>query len=114
MKYVSVLCLCCPIAVFIYSFKTLQQVPDGKKLFQQCVPCHGLTKAFTGPPLQQVRRYYSVPQITTFLHNPPKFIAANREMQVTYRYYDRYMHTAHPFIKEAEVKAILDYVDLFK
>jgi cytochrome c551/c552 len=103
------------IIAFIYAIITsFNQVPDGKKLFnQQCAPCHHPLKALTGPPFQRVRNVYTEEQLLKFVHNPAKFIAGDKRMQVLKALYGNPTMSAYPYLKAAELKAILDYVDSF-
>ena len=114
MRAVLLMLLICLTAVITGSSFPREQAPDGKKLFEQlCASCHHPTKQYTAWPFQQIRRCYTLAQITTFLHNPVKFMVTDSLMQVNKRYSGSFMNVAFPRITEQEVKAILDYVDSF-
>lgn len=93
-------------------FRLHKQVPDGKQLFQsQCGACHHTNKAITGPPFQRIREFHSLEKLTQFIRYPLPFFKNDSAFRVTYFSYYRYAHLAYPNMKQAELKAILDYVD---
>jgi len=92
MRTVLIALLICLTAAITGSSFPPEQAPDGKKLFSQlCASCHHLTKRYTGWPFQQIRRYYTLAQITTFLHNSVKFMLTDSLMQANRRYSGTFM-----------------------
>ena len=109
--------------------KTEQQFPDttevkmltvennqrsGEALFnKKCASCHTPGKKMIGPSLKNVRDRIPEGQwVYHWVRNSSQLIKSSDPYAISiFEEYNRTIHTAYPQLTEAEIDAILDYVD---
>ncbi len=91
--------------------------PDGKALFMSnCASCHNPLKDATGPALQNIDKTFPDKQWGyNWIHNSAKVIASgDKTANDIFNKYNKTAMTAFPQLSEAEIDAILKYVDEYK
>lgn len=87
---------------------------DGKALFtSMCASCHHPTKEGTGPALagvQERHKWSDIKELTAWVNNPGAYMAKDEYTQGLLAKY-KSMMTPFPTLKEADVQAIVDYVN---
>ncbi len=87
---------------------------DGKALFtSMCASCHHPTKEGTGPALagvQERHKWSDIKELTAWVNNPGAYMARDEYTQGLLAKY-KSMMTPFPTLKEADVQAIVDYVN---
>ena len=100
---------------FIITGKTYAQ-EDGKALFQSnCAQCHNPIKVVTGPALKGVTdRVPDQKLLHEWIHNNPKVLASgNVYFNNLFNQYGRTPMNVFPNLSDADIDAILKYVDTY-
>ena len=100
--------------VFLLTFSTGVQAQDGKALFQQkCASCHAINKNLTGPALSGVEdRWPNKADLYRWIRNSAALIKEGHPRAVeVYNQYNKIQMTAFPELKDADIDAILAYVN---
>ncbi|WP_431211534.1 c-type cytochrome [Puia sp. P3] len=100
------------ILLFFSSIRAHSQ--DGKNLFQtNCAQCHNPVKVITGPALKGVTDRVSDRRLLhDWIHNNTKVLASgNTYFNNLYNQYGRAPMNTFPGLTDAEIDAILTYVD---
>lgn len=111
---VSSLCTAA-IFVFLLTFSTGVQAQDGKTLFQQkCASCHAIDKQLAGPALRGVEdRWPNKTDLYAWIRNSAALIKAGHPRAVeVYNQFNKVQMTAFPELKDAEIDAILGYINM--
>jgi len=110
---VSTLCAAV-VFVFLLTFSTGVQAQDGKALFQQkCASCHAINKNLTGPALSGVEdRWPNKADLYRWIRNSAALIKEGHPRAVeVYNQYNKIQMTAFPELKDADIDAILAYIN---
>jgi len=102
------------IFVFLLTFSTGVQAQDGKALFQQkCASCHAINKNLTGPALSGVEdRWPNKADLYRWIRNSAALIKEGHPRAVeVYNQYNKIQMTAFPELKDADIDAILAYIN---
>lgn len=102
------------VLVFLLTFSTGVQAQDGKALFQQkCAACHAPDKVLTGPALRGVEdRWPSKADLYNWVRNSAALVKAGHPRAVeVYNQFNKIQMTAFPELKDADIDAILAYVN---
>jgi cytochrome c551/c552 len=100
--------------VFLLTFSTGVQAQDGKALFQQkCASCHAINKNLTGPALSGVEdRWPNKADLYRWIRNSAALIKEGHPRAVeVYNQYNKIQMTAFPELKDADIDAILAYIN---
>lgn len=104
------------VAIVLFSnFSTSAQ--DGKAIFQaNCASCHNPIKDATGPALQGVdKRVPSKEWIYNWVHNSAKVISSgDKYANDLYNKWNKTAMTAFPQLSNAEIDAVVKYVNDYK
>ncbi|MBX2922017.1 MAG: c-type cytochrome [Chitinophagaceae bacterium] len=88
---------------------------DGKAIFnQKCATCHSITKNLTGPALagfEERGPWSDRKKLYAWIHNPAAFMASDPYTQGLKAQYNGIVMTGFPDLKEAEIDAIVTYVN---
>jgi mono/diheme cytochrome c family protein len=107
--------LCAAVVfVFLLTFSTGVQAQDGKALFQQkCASCHAINKNLTGPALSGVEdRWPNKADLYRWIRNSAALIKEGHPRAVeVYNQYNKIQMTAFPELKDADIDAILAYIN---
>jgi mono/diheme cytochrome c family protein len=107
--------LCAAVVfVFLLTFSTGIQAQDGKALFQQkCASCHAINKNLTGPALSGVEdRWPNKADLYRWIRNSAALIKEGHPRAVeVYNQYNKIQMTAFPELKDADIDAILAYIN---
>lgn len=98
----------------IVGFSTKSFAQDGKAIFQQkCAACHAVDKNLTGPALKGVEeRWPAKADIYKWVQNSANLIKAGHPRAVAvYNEYNKIQMPAFPELKEADIDAVLAYVN---
>jgi len=90
------------------------QAQDGKQLFnQKCASCHAIDKNLVGPALKGVEdRWPEKAQLYSWIRNSAAVIKSGYPRAVeVYNQYNKVQMTAFPELKDADIDAILAYVN---
>lgn len=90
------------------------QAQDGKQLFnQKCASCHAIDKNLVGPALKGVEdRWPEKAQLYSWIRNSAAVIKSGYPRAVeVYNQYNKLQMTAFPELKDADIDAILAYVN---
>ena len=88
--------------------------PDGKAIFQNnCASCHSVIKDLTGPALSGVsQRLPDRKLVHRWVRNPACVLkSGNVYFNTLKKRFDNVQMTAFPDLSDAEIDAILDYVE---
>jgi cytochrome c551/c552 len=112
----SIVSSLCAAVVFLFfvSFYTGVQAQDGKALFQQkCASCHAINKNLTGPALSGVEdRWPNKADLYRWIRNSAALIKEGHPRAVeVYNQYNKIQMTAFPELKDADIDAILAYIN---
>lgn len=102
------------IFVFLLTFSTGVQAQDGKALFQQkCASCHAVDKNLTGPALKGVEdRWPNKADLYRWIRNSAALIKEGHPRAVeVFNQYNKIQMTAFPELKDADIDAILAYIN---
>lgn len=105
------------IALFTFSAQAAAQDPDGEAIFKaQCASCHHPLKDLTGPALQGVSdRAPSKEWIYNWVHNSQAVVASGDQYaNELFNNWNKVAMTAFPSLSEAEIDAVIGYVEDFK
>jgi len=103
--------------IFSLSSYNNANAQDGKALFQaNCASCHNPLKDATGPALQgKSKEVPSKQWLYDWVHNSSKLIASgDKYANEIYNKWNKTAMTAFPQLSEAEIDAIIKYVDEYK
>src|ERR1700744_5322158 len=107
-----------PLLIIFLSFLFLSgevaHAQDGKNLFQtNCAQCHNPVKVITGPALKGVTaRVTDTALLHAWIHNNTKVLASgNAYFNNLYNQYGRAPMNVFPNLSDAEINAILRYVE---
>jgi mono/diheme cytochrome c family protein len=107
--------LCAAVVfVFLLTFSTGVKAQDGKALFQQkCASCHAINKNLTGPALSGVEdRWPNKADLYRWIRNSAALIKEGHPRAVeVYNQYNKIQMTAFPELKDADIDAILAYIN---
>lgn len=107
--------LCAAVVfVFLLTFSTGVKAQDGKVLFQQkCASCHAANKVIVGPALAGVEdRWPNKAELYGWIRNSAALIKAGHPRAVeVYNQYNKIQMTAFPELKDADIDAILAYIN---
>ena len=87
---------------------------DGKQLFnQKCASCHAIDKKLVGPALKGVEdRWPEKAQLYAWIRNSAAVIKSGYPRAVeVYNEYNKVQMTAFPELKDADIDAILGYIN---
>lgn len=90
------------------------QAQDGKQLFnQKCASCHAIDKNLVGPALKGVEdRWPEKAQLYSWIRNSAAVIKSGYPRAVeVYNQYNKLQMTAFPELKDADIDAILAYIN---
>lgn len=90
------------------------QAQDGKQLFnQKCASCHAIDKKLVGPALKGVEdRWPEKAQLYAWIRNSSAVVKSGYPRAVeVYNEYNKIQMTAFPELKDADIDAILAYVN---
>src|ERR1700748_1375119 len=90
---------------------------DGKALFQtNCASCHNPVRKILGPALQGVtQRVPDKKLLYDWIHNNQKVLASgNQDFNTLYNDYNKTAMNVFPNLSDAEIGAILNYVETYK
>ncbi len=90
------------------------QAQDGKQLFnQKCASCHAIDKNLVGPALKGVEdRWPEKAQLYSWIRNSAAVIKSGYPRAVeVYNQYNKVQMTAFPELKDADIDAILAYIN---
>ncbi|MFN9493834.1 MAG: c-type cytochrome [Sphingobacteriales bacterium] len=102
------------VVVFLLTFSTGGPAQDGKALFQQkCASCHAINKNLTGPALSGVEdRWPNKADLYRWIRNSAALIKEGHPRAVeVYNQYNKIQMTAFPELKDADIDAILAYIN---
>lgn len=102
------------IFVFLLTFSTGVQAQDGKALFQQkCASCHAIDKNLTGPALRGVEdRWPNKADLYRWIRNSAALIKEGHPRAVeVFNQYNKIQMPAFPELKDADIDAILAYIN---
>lgn len=97
------------------SQKTVANNSNGKALFQtNCASCHSIKKVLTGPALAGVlQRIPDRKIIYKWVHNPPAVLkSGDPYFNGLKKKFDNLVMTAFPELSNADIDAILEYLEL--
>lgn len=88
---------------------------DGKALFQaNCASCHAVNKKLTGPALAGVETrgpWGDRKELYAWVKNPAGYAKGNEYAANLIKEYNGVLMTAFPSLADAEIGAIIDYVN---
>jgi cytochrome c551/c552 len=90
------------------------QAQDGKQLFnQKCASCHAIDKKLVGPALKGVEdRWPEKAQLYAWIRNSSAVVKSGYPRAVeVYNEYNKIQMTAFPELKDADIDAILAYIN---
>ncbi|MFN5648781.1 MAG: c-type cytochrome, partial [Sphingobacteriales bacterium] len=102
------------VFVLVMVFSARVQAQDGKALFQQkCASCHAINKNLTGPALSGVEdRWPNKADLYRWIRNSAALIKEGHPRAVeVYNQYNKIQMTAFPELKDADIDAILAYIN---
>ncbi len=105
------------VTVLLLGHVTAFADPDGKALFMSnCASCHNPLKDATGPALQNIDKSFPDKEWGyNWVHNSAKVIASgDKTANDIYNKFNKTAMTAFPQLSNAEIDAILNYVDNVK
>ncbi|WP_153800723.1 c-type cytochrome [Foetidibacter luteolus] len=87
--------------------------PEGRNLFMaNCASCHSLSKNLTGPALAGVTGRVNRKLLHEWIKNSPKVLkSGNKYFNELFLQYDKIPMSSFPNLTDAEIDAILDYID---
>jgi mono/diheme cytochrome c family protein len=100
--------------VLLLLISPMAQAQDGKALFQQnCASCHAVDRNLTGPALAGVEdRWPNKADLYSWIRNSAALIKAGHPRAVEiYNQYNKIQMTAFPQLKDADIDAILAYIN---
>ncbi len=104
------------IILLIAGFSVKAQ--DGEKLFKaNCASCHKIDKKLIGPALQGIRdRWESEENLYAWIKNSPKYLEEMNDPYATalFEEYNKTPMTAFPQLGDADIAAVLEYVDNYQ
>lgn len=103
------------VAIFLVSLLS-GYAQDGAKLFKSnCASCHKINDVLVGPALRGIsERAPSQDWIIKWVQNPQQLIDAGDEYALQVEQYHPSAMPAHPHLKDADVVAIIDYVENYE
>ena len=116
-KYFTPIRLLLLVTLFVFSFSKIN-AQDGKTLFQtKCASCHSVLVKVTGPPLggfqeRENGKWADIKELTKWIHNPAAYMANDPYTAGLKIQFGGAQMNPFPEIKEEEVKAIADYINL--
>src|SRR6187200_3198976 len=116
-KYFTPIRLLSLVTLFVFSFSKIN-AQDGKILFQtKCASCHSVLVKVTGPPLggfqeRENGKWADIKELTKWIHNPAAYMANDPYTAGLKIQFGGAQMNPFPDIKEEEVKAIADYINL--
>lgn len=104
------------LSIFFVAFSSFDLIAqeDGRVLFQNnCASCHAVNKELTGPALQGIRqRVTDEALLHAWIRNSKKVLAdGDPYFTELYNKWNKVAMNTFPSLTDAEIKAILDYVD---
>lgn len=102
------------VLFFLIAFSVNTQAQDGKAIFQQkCAACHAIDKNLTGPALKGVEeRWPEKADLYNWIRNSAALIKAGHPRAVAvYAEYNKIQMPAFPELKDADIDAILVYIN---
>lgn len=96
------------------AFSVGAKAQDGKALFQQkCASCHAIDKNLTGPALRGVEdRWPNKADLYSWIRNSAALVKAGHPRAVeVFNQFNKIQMTAFPELKDAEIDAILAYIN---
>ena len=101
----------------LFAFAGKLEAQDGKALFQSnCASCHNPIKVVTGPALKGVSdRVPDKKLLHAWIHNNAAVLASgNKYFNDLYNQYNKTPMTPFPSLTDAEIDAIVKYVDTYQ
>jgi mono/diheme cytochrome c family protein len=95
-------------------FSTQVRAQDGKQLFnQKCASCHAVDKKLVGPALKGVEdRWPEKAELYNWIRNSAAVVKSGYPRAVeVYNEYNKLQMTAFPELKDADIDAILAYIN---
>lgn len=94
------------------NYSTIVQA-DGKQLFMaNCGACHHATRNLTGPAFYGVRsRWKDKKLLYAYVRNSTEVIKKDKYAKELFEKWNKVVMTPFPKLKDAEIDAILNYVD---
>jgi mono/diheme cytochrome c family protein len=102
------------VLFFLIAFSVNTQAQDGKAIFQaKCAACHAIDKNLTGPALKGVEeRWPEKADLYSWVRNSAALIKAGHPRAVAvYAEYNKIQMPAFPELKDADIDAILAYIN---
>jgi cytochrome c551/c552 len=102
------------VLFFLIAFSINTQAQDGKAIFQaKCAACHAIDKNLTGPALKGVEdRWPAKEELYSWVRNSAALIKAGHPRAVAvYAEYNKIQMPAFPELKDADIDAILAYIN---
>lgn len=102
------------VLFFLIAFSVNTQAQDGKAIFQaKCAACHAIDKNLTGPALKGVEdRWPAKADLYSWVRNSAALIKAGHPRAVAvYAEYNKIQMPAFPELKDADIDAILAYIN---
>jgi cytochrome c551/c552 len=100
--------------LYLITFSVDSFAQDGKAIFQQkCAACHAVDKNLTGPALKGVEeRWPAKEELYSWVRNSAALIKAGHPRAVAvYNEYNKIQMPAFPELKDADIDAILAYIN---
>jgi mono/diheme cytochrome c family protein len=102
------------VLFFLIAFSVNTRAQDGKAIFQaKCAACHAIDKNLTGPALKGVEeRWPAKADLYNWVRNSAALIKAGHPRAVAvYAEYNKIQMPAFPELKDADIDAILVYIN---
>jgi mono/diheme cytochrome c family protein len=102
------------VLFFLIAFSVNTRAQDGKAIFQaKCAACHAIDKNLTGPALKGVEeRWPAKAELYNWVRNSAALIKAGHPRAVAvYAEYNKIQMPAFPELKDADIDAILVYIN---
>ena len=102
------------VLFFLIAFSVNTQAQDGKAIFQaKCAACHAIDKNLTGPALKGLEeRWPEKADLYSWVRNSAALIKAGHPRAVAvYAEYNKIQMPAFPELKDADIDAILAYIN---
>lgn len=85
----------------------------GEEIFEaNCTQCHAINEQIVGPPLKDVAKRWSTPQLLAqFIKHPQRIIDSGKNPYATalFKKYKQYMPN-HDFLSDDDIQALLAYI----